>query len=682
MSRPPRSNRSSRDHSSDTSIKANPSSKGDVAGRSESSAEVDHRSPQAKFADKIRLDAHRETVEAFVVAFILALLFRAFIAEAFVIPTGSMAPTLMGAHKDISCDRCGKSFQFGASLENRGSSMDEAVVGGICPNCRHINALDLAGDANAATFSGDRILVSKFAYAVHDPQRWDVIVFKFPGNPKQNYIKRLVGLPNETITLSAGDVYAKPTGTSETPMILRKPPETLLAMRHLVYDTKYQSPELIAAKYPSRWQPWAEKAAKPPADSWQVERGDQGLAAMVKTSDQNQFYWLRYFHHWPSPEQWELADRGQSLANVNPYESRAITDFYEYDSYIHVNANAVYAVKPNNRGWFSGGSETFNASYQSGGGIDQFDGRLSIGNYNTAFDGMHWVGDLLFQADVETSAASRELMLEIVEAGVKYRCVIDLTTGNAKLKIDDSEPRSFDSGDGELAITPEASTPIRAGERHTIRMSNCDDQILLWVDDDVIAFDGPTTFDARKFRTMETNRPNYVPGQHPLDAAPVGLAVRGGECKVRHLRIDRDKYYIAARNSYEGLIDYDFSKMRSLSSTNSSVGAVQQVMADPQLWDSFVGWQSRREVTFEMQEDQFFPMGDNSPESQDARCWAGTKLPRGREVSPDPDAYRFAEAHYVPRDLLVGKALLVFWPHPWNRPIPYTPNIERMKLIR
>ncbi|MFM7846121.1 MAG: S26 family signal peptidase [Planctomycetota bacterium] len=42
----------------------------------------------------------RETIESVLVAIILALLFRTFIGEAFVIPTGSMAPTLMGNHKD------------------------------------------------------------------------------------------------------------------------------------------------------------------------------------------------------------------------------------------------------------------------------------------------------------------------------------------------------------------------------------------------------------------------------------------------------------------------------------------------------------------------------------------------------------------------------------------------------
>ena len=89
------------------------------------------------------------------------------------------------------------------------------VVAGVCPNCRHVNSLDLAGDSNHATFNGDRILVSKFTYMLSEPERWDVIVFKYPGNPKQNYIKRLVGLPNETLTLRHGDVYARPTGSDQ-----------------------------------------------------------------------------------------------------------------------------------------------------------------------------------------------------------------------------------------------------------------------------------------------------------------------------------------------------------------------------------------------------------------------------------------------------------------------------------
>ena len=57
------------------------------------------------------------TVESIVVAFTLALLFRGFEAEAFVIPTGSMAPTLMGRHKDLACAACGRDFRVGCSTE-------------------------------------------------------------------------------------------------------------------------------------------------------------------------------------------------------------------------------------------------------------------------------------------------------------------------------------------------------------------------------------------------------------------------------------------------------------------------------------------------------------------------------------------------------------------------------------
>ena len=62
-------------------------------------------------------EGHRDTVEAIVVAFILALVVRGFEAQAFVIPTGSMAPTLRGRHKDVVCPQCGFSYAVNASQE-------------------------------------------------------------------------------------------------------------------------------------------------------------------------------------------------------------------------------------------------------------------------------------------------------------------------------------------------------------------------------------------------------------------------------------------------------------------------------------------------------------------------------------------------------------------------------------
>src|SRR6185437_11352968 len=108
-------------------------------------------------------EGHRETVEAIAVAFILAFLVRGFVAEAFVIPTGSMAPTLMGRHKEITCPQCGYLYAVNASEEVEGSSADRApthrVAWGTCGNCRYQTRVK-----DEPSFKGDRILVMKFPY--------------------------------------------------------------------------------------------------------------------------------------------------------------------------------------------------------------------------------------------------------------------------------------------------------------------------------------------------------------------------------------------------------------------------------------------------------------------------------------------------------------------------------------
>jgi signal peptidase I len=100
--------------------------------------------------------ALRENIEAIVVAVILALFIRTFVVQAFKIPSGSMKDTLL---------------------------------------------------------IGDHILVNKFIYGVkapflnktiipiNDPQRDDIIVFEFPEDPKKDFIKRVVGLPGDTIEI-------------------------------------------------------------------------------------------------------------------------------------------------------------------------------------------------------------------------------------------------------------------------------------------------------------------------------------------------------------------------------------------------------------------------------------------------------------------------------------------------
>ena len=81
--------------------------------------------------------------------------------------------------------------------------------------CRYTAILgpDNPQHASYPSYNGDRILVGKFAYELADPQRWDVIVFKFPGDAttdaRTNFIKRLVGLPGETVRIQHGDMWIR-----------------------------------------------------------------------------------------------------------------------------------------------------------------------------------------------------------------------------------------------------------------------------------------------------------------------------------------------------------------------------------------------------------------------------------------------------------------------------------------
>ncbi|MEE8360431.1 MAG: signal peptidase I [Candidatus Omnitrophota bacterium] len=106
----------------------------------------------------------REWIESLVIAVILALVIRTFVVQAFKIPTGSMRTTLL---------------------------------------------------------EGDRILVNKFLYKFQEPKRGDVIVFKYPGDMKKDFIKRLIATEGEEVEIKAGDIYINGERV-EDPFIVRK----------------------------------------------------------------------------------------------------------------------------------------------------------------------------------------------------------------------------------------------------------------------------------------------------------------------------------------------------------------------------------------------------------------------------------------------------------------------------
>ena len=88
-------------------------------------------------------DTFRELIETVVFVVVLVLMLKTFLAEAFVIPTGSMATTLLGYHHKISCRECGKPLLINASDEADPQGRDARPVFSCeCENCGAINHLE------------------------------------------------------------------------------------------------------------------------------------------------------------------------------------------------------------------------------------------------------------------------------------------------------------------------------------------------------------------------------------------------------------------------------------------------------------------------------------------------------------------------------------------------------------
>ena len=492
-----------------------------------------------------------------------------------------MAPTLMGRHKDLVCEKCGCSYQVSASeevdsegsrLRNMENGQNVKVAAGTCPMCRY-TATDLGDEKKYPSYNGDRILVGKFAYELAEPQRWDVIVFKYPGDAPINFIKRLIGLPGETVRIENGDIWVlnaddKLHGRTAF-HIARKPPEKLLAMLQPVFDNDY-TPKIAKYGWPARWY---SQGNAPAAGPWTSE-DDTVFQTDGAAGREN---WLRYHHLVPSYQQWqELEGRQPRTPLPMP---QLITDFTAYDT-------------------------------------GQMEARRNPAPEPDAL-GTHWVGDLAMECTAEVESATGELIFELCKGGRRFQCRVDVATGRATLSI---------SGQGMEQWRPTAVTNVRGKGQHRIIFSNCDDELLLWVDGKVVSFDAPTSY-----KDLGNTQPDSS------DLAPVGVASAGAQVRISHLRILRDLYY--------GALSGDGSPRES----DKHDVLYQPGNAVPSRLTSLP---AQRYVDFPLQADQFFVLGDNSAKSKDGRLWG-------------PDNY-WVQPRVADRQGPVS----IYWPHSWDK-IPY-----------
>ncbi len=549
----------------------------------------------------------REVVETVVFVVVLVLLLKSFVAEAFVIPTGSMATTLLGYNKRVTCPQCGHKFPVNCSNEVEGSGGDRFRIGGCaCPNCRQRIRLIPPGEPLRETEggvisitdpgwrSGDRVLVAKYPYdfPAMGPHRLDVVVFKFPGDDSSgppfpesgpfkqhvpmNYIKRLIGLPGETVFIHRGKVYilaadAAPayaddekarrdpdlarimwrtkhrgggsridwmhSGDTEAKdlfkkaVIVRKPPAILLDMMRIVYDNDQPARDLTGEEH-RRWVPaadsgWAEDAK---ARSFRHGGGNDEMT------------WLRYRH----------------VLRDEPAGPQLITDFLGYN--------------------------TWSTDHDR------------VGERGLGTNGRNWASDLIAECEATNEKADGQLALEVSRGPSRFRATFDSATGQCSLyriRGDKTE---------ELGT---AATAFKGAGTFRVRLANADDRLIVWVNGRLAFGDGVSYQAAERLAPTRENDLNR----------PVSVGAKGGRFTVRHLKINRDVYYTAAPSS----------------------GDIQLDPANPDKWAA--DFDGLPKASYYVQPGHYLCMGDNSTESADSRSWG-----------------------LVPQRLMLGRAVLVYFP--------------------
>jgi signal peptidase I len=586
-------------------------------------------------------DPAREVVETIVFVVVLVLLLKLFVTEAFVIPTGSMAETLYGYQKIVTCPKCGDEFPVNSHDEVEGR--DGRVLplyGYTCPNCRYMGRIQ---DLNPVpgNHTGDRVLVLKPLYHIRDPIRGEVVVFKFPEKPQekwtaQNYIKRVMGFGGETVAIYRGDLfvtrglaypadavddrgqplyprpkdpldlwkpefmYSRPNplatdlfeaslaagfkGLEGVFEVVRKGEDQVLADLRLVWDNDRQPTDLGKAGVPPRWYPEAGPQPNAPA-AW---NGDDKFQPKVFRHPAGGWDWLRYRHlamPWKTTPPNDLDPTPPTdptvLANQAPIP---------VDNFLAYNAGRSIDTGP-------GGVRRLEVRHQGG-------------------DDARWVGDLALQGKA-TLTPGAEVALELSKGVDRFRATFaegKVTLSRFRTAVADGKITLVPVVLGEESVAPTRPCKVAAGKEHTLRFANIDCRLWVWVDGRRVDFgpEGdyrpPTPEDEAKFVDTEEvggkEVPRPAPGAQPDGStrvndvlAPAGVGATG-DVTVRSLVLHRDVYY--TRRGTEGRAEFLY-----------------------------------------VQPDHYLCLGDNSAQSSDSRTWGA-----------------------VPGRLMLGKAVFVFWPAP------------------
>ena len=579
----------------------------------------------------------RDTVHSIGIAVVLAFVLRAFLIEAFVIPTGSMAPRLMGEHWRLICPVCTYEYDYGWP-ERTPPARGRKVLppNARCPSCNH--EYDASAGQPTWVDGGDRVLVLKYLDNFRDLQPWDVVVFRNPQNNRENYIKRLVGLPGETIEIIHGDVWVR--ASDDAPWaIRRKPPAVQQVMWQIIHDNDYQprSPDAQSA------EPLAgvridydiiPKWIDPRATGLWDQAGDHGRRFVFAGGGSAG---LRFF----GPR--------RGAADGRP----AFLPHYGYN-----NLNAEKS--PHSNTYFTDEVCT--------------DLKLSF-VYTPAADDSR----IALLMDVFARGYAAE-----VSADGTVRLLHRAAPAESVLGAD---PAELTEATGWATWQRAQIDPLKPGKGYEIALTNADHRLTLWIDGRAVLESTDTQYpaDREEIRTlMESVFARNSSARIPTPQ--VAIAAGGGPCELLHLKLQRDVYYTYTRLEVPPQAP-QWAYARSLP------GGARPATGDP-------GWgvmgqpirlQGSQSSPNDL--DSFYVLGDNSPQSLDSRRWTQA-APTLRLRKDGRPVYQLGT---VPRYNLIGKAVFVYWPSGFRLPgpaklpwlglpgpasLPLIPNVGSMRMVR
>jgi signal peptidase I len=470
----------------------------------------DNSSNSSAPASPQRKENIKETIESILVAFILAFVFRAFVVEAFVIPSGSMAPTLLGAHMRYRCQECGYQFDVNFPTDSRDENLvipslagPRTVFSSHCPNCGYKVPSSSPDPYQSATNSpvnyGDRILVLKYLYLIQEPQRWDVVVFKSPSERTKyevNFIKRLVGKAGEAIMLLDGDVYAAPSFTGPVDAqpwkVQTKPRAAQNALWRIVYDNDFYPRN--SQERPSPWQsPWQKSKGQ----GWEAD-GQNGPGRILRFNNAASFGTLRF-------------DKDTNKGEF-PF-----TDWLPYNETMTV---------PRPEGNF------YNTDSYAEGRIPRW-----------------YVSDLKLQFSYQRTAGDGELRASLSK--LRHDFIAVLSPGSAKLL--------HRLPDGQLKTVAEAKLDFAGAGPLMVELANVDYQVTLRVNGRNLIQTTPEQYspNVAELLSLHRERERLIDRRAGDEAIRsvfgvprVELSAERQSCEISHLSLWRDVYYTP--HYYEG----------------------------------------------------------------------------------------------------------------------------------